>query len=176
MAKETGSPSKSRRRGRAVSQAARRRRALLVGAIAAINVTIVVAVIVVVFFVMGGGTSDEEAIETLAQRTISDLPPRDYASFYDSFTSGFRLRCARNEFVQAGEEASAALGDNRPFIRFKRLEDVLIQGDNARAVLVGQVATDPEYRVQAVFQKEDGSWKIAPAAGTEGCETFLTTQ
>jgi len=176
MAKETGSPSKSRRRGRALSQVARRRRALLVGAIAATNAAIVAAVVVVVFFVIGGGTSDEKSIESLGQRSIEDLPPGDYASFYESFTSGFRQRCPRNEFLQAGEQAETDLGDDRPFLRFKRLEDVFIQEDNARAVIVGQVAAQPEYKVQAAFQKEDGTWRIAPAAGTEGCQTFQQIQ
>ena len=172
MAKETGPPSKSRRRGRALSQTARRRRALLVGAIAATNAAIVAAVVVVVFFVIGGGTSDEESIESLGRRSIETLPQGIYPSLYDSFTGGFRQRCPRDEFIQAGEEAASQLADDLPFLRFKRLEDVFIQGDSARAVIVGQVAAQPEYKVQAAFQKEDGTWKIAPAAGTEGCQTF----
>lgn len=171
MAKESGSPSTRRRRSRAPNPAARRRRALLVGAIAAANAAIAAAV-VVVLFVIGGGTGDEEAIKSLGQRSIEALPPGDYASFYESFTSEFRLRCPRNEFLQAGEDASTALGDDRPFLRFKRLEDVLIQDQNARAVIVGQVAAEAEYKVQAAFRKEDGDWKIAPAANTEGCQTF----
>jgi hypothetical protein len=176
MAKETGSPSKSRRRGRALTQAARRRRALLVVAIAAINIAIVAAVVALVFFVLGGGTSDDEAIEELGRRSIETLPQAVYPSLYDDFTGGFRQRCPRDEFEQAGEEAASQLGDDLPFLRFKRLEDVFIQGDNARAVIVGQVAAQPEYKVQAAFQKEDGTWKIAPAANTQGCETFQSIQ
>ena len=143
------------------------------GGIAAANAAIVAVVLVLfVFNPFGGGTSDADAIKSLGQRSIEDLPPGDYSSFYESFTGDFRLRCPRDEFIKAGEDASTALGDDRPFLKFKRLEDVLIQDQNARAVIVGQVAGQAEYKVQAAFRKEDGSWKIAPAAGTEGCQAF----
>jgi hypothetical protein len=149
---------------------------LLVGVVVVNIVVIAAAVVVGYFLFFGGGTSDDEAIEELGRRSIETLPEGVYPSLYESFTGGFRQRCPRDEFEQAGEEAASQLADDLPFLRFKRLEEVFIQGDNARAIIVGQVAAQPEYKVQAAFQKEDGIWKIAPAAGTQGCETFQSIQ
>jgi hypothetical protein len=119
--------------------------------------------------------ADEEAIRTLARRSIEVLPAGQWPSLYDSYTSEFQQRCPREEFDQAGVDAAADLGDNLRLLRFKRLESVTINGSSALAVITGEIAGQGEYEIQAAFQKEDGGWKIAPAAGTQGCQAFLSS-
>lgn len=117
-------------------------------------------------------TSDEEAIQWLARRSIEVLPAGQWPSLYDSFTSEFQQRCPRAQYDQVGVDAAAEQGDNLRLLRFKRLESVTVDGSTAQAVIVGEVAGQSEYQIQAAFQKENGSWKIAPAPGTEGCAAF----
>ena len=120
-------------------------------------------------------TGEEEAIQTLARRSIEVLPAGQWPSLYDSCTSEFQQRCPREEFDQAGVDAAAQLGDNLRLLRFKRLESVTIDGSSAQAVITGEIAGQGEYEIQAAFQKEGGDWKIAPAAGTQGCQAFLSS-
>ena len=88
------------------------------------------------------------------------------------FHHEFRERCPRQKFTNTGIKSAEELGDDLPFLRFKRLEDVTVDGESARAVIVGQVDGQPEYRLEAMFREEDGQWKLAPAPGTRGCEAF----
>ncbi len=118
------------------------------------------------------GASDEEEIQTLARRSIEVLPAGQWSSLYDSFTSEFQGRCPRAQFDQAGVEAAVQLGDDLRLLRFKRLDSVTVEGSTALGVIVGEIAGQSEYQIQAAFQLEDGSWKIAPASGTAGCEAF----
>ncbi len=118
------------------------------------------------------GASGEQEIQSLARRSIEALPAGQWPSLYDSFTSVFRGRCPRAEFDQAGLEAAAQLGDDLRLLRFKRLESVTVEGSIAQAIIVGEIAGQSEYQIQAAFQLEDSSWKIAPASGTAGCEAF----
>jgi len=119
--------------------------------------------------------ADEEAIRALARRSIEVLPAGQWPSLYDSYTSEFQQRCPREEFDQAGVDAAADLGDNLRLLRFKRLESVTIEDSSAQAVITGEIAGQGEYEIQAAFQKEGGDWKIAPAAGTQGCQAFLSS-
>ena len=118
--------------------------------------------------------SDEEAIQSLARRSIEVLPAGQWPSLYDSFTSEFQQRCSREQFDQVGEDSAAQLGDDIKLLRFKRTEGVTIEGLTAQAVIVGEIVGQSEYQTQAVFQKENGAWKIAPAPGTQGCAAFLS--
>lgn len=120
-------------------------------------------------------TSDEEALQYLARRSIEVLPAGQWPSLYDSFTSEFQQRCSRDEFGRAGEEAATQLGENLKLLRFKRTETVTIEGSSAEAVIVGEIVGQGEYEIRAVFQKEAGGWKIAPAPDTQGCEAFLSS-
>jgi hypothetical protein len=52
------------------------------------------------------------------------------------------------------------------------LESVTVEGSTALATIVGEIAGQSEYQIQAAFQLEGGGWKIAPASGTAGCEAF----
>lgn len=117
--------------------------------------------------------SDEQAIQRLARRSIEVLPAGQWPSLYDSFSSEFRQRCPREQFDQAGVDAAAELGDDLRLLRFKRVESVTIEDPSAQAVIVGEIAGQGEYQIQAAFQKENGDWKIAPAPNTEGCAAFV---
>ena len=119
--------------------------------------------------------SDEEAIQTLARRSIEVLPAGQWPSLYDSFTSEFQQRCPREEFDQAGVAAATQLGDDLKLLRFIRLESVTFEGSSAQAVITGEVAGQDEYQVQAAFQRESSAWKIAPLPETQGCQAFLTS-
>jgi hypothetical protein len=115
---------------------------------------------------------DRQAIEALAKESVESLPRGEWPALYDSFTSEYQQRCSRPDFEAAGEAGAAEQGDNLPLLRFVRLEEVSIQGDNATAVTVGEITGQGEYRVRSAFQRADGEWKIAPAANTEGCAAF----
>ncbi|MCH7998323.1 MAG: hypothetical protein IIA91_02440 [Chloroflexi bacterium] len=118
------------------------------------------------------GASGEQEIQSLARRSIEALPAGQWPSLYDSFTSEFQGRCPRAKFDQAGLDAAVQLGDDLQLLRFKRLESVTVEGSIAQAIIVGEIAGQSEYQIQAAFQLEGGSWKIAPASGTAGCEAF----
>ncbi len=166
--------SRSRRRRRASTSTKRRRRALLFVGLAAAIGAIVAAVILIDPFGLVGGTSDEDEIESLARRSIEVLPAGEWPSLYDSYTSEFQQRCPRTEFNQAGEDSATELGDDLQFIRFNRVENVAVEGDNARAEIVGEIGGQPnsEYKLRALFQKEDGDWKLSPVSDSVGCQAF----
>ncbi len=166
--------SRSRRRRRASASTRQRRRLRLVGVLVASAGAVAAVVVVLVVFVFGGGTSDEDEIESLARRSIEVLPAGEWPSLYESFTSEFQQRCPLVEFVQAGEDSASALGDDLQFIRFKSVENVAIEDENARAEIVGEIGGQPdsEYKLRALFRKEGGDWRISPVADSEGCQAF----
>ncbi len=132
--------------------------------------------VAIVLLASGGevqpGASGEREIQSLARRSIEALPAGQWPSLYGSFTSEFQGRCPRAEFDQVGVEAAAQLGDDLRLLRFKRLESVTVEGSTAQAIIVGEIAGQSEYQIQAAFKLESGSWKIAPVSGTAGCEAF----
>ncbi len=118
------------------------------------------------------GVSGEQQIQSLARRSIEALPAGQWPSLYDSYTSEFQGRCARAAFDQVGLDAAVQLGDDLQLLRFKRLESLTVEESTAQAIIVGEIAGQSEYQIQAAFQLEDGGWKIAPASDTAGCEAF----
>ena len=167
--------SRSRRRLRASASTRQRRRLRLVGGLVASAGALAAVVVVLVVFVFDSdGPSDEESIESLARRSIEVLPAGEWPSLYDSFTSEFQQRCPLVEFVQAGADSATELGDDLQFLRFKRVENVAVEGENARAEIVGEIGGQPdsEYKLRALFRKEDGDWKLTPVADSEGCQAF----
>lgn len=162
--------SRSRRRIRASASARQRRRLRLVASLIAFaGVVAAVVVVLVVFVFDADGPSDEDAIESLAQRSVEVLPAGEWPFLYDSFVSEYQARCPRLEFNRAGVEAANQL--DLPSLRFLRVEALTVEGSTAQAVIVGE-ESQGEYKVQAEFRKESGEWRLAPAAGTEGCEAF----
>ena len=117
-------------------------------------------------------TPDDFAIEALARRSIEVLPAGQWPSLFDDFTEEFRARCPREEFVAGGETNATELGTQLQLLGYVRLEDVVYSGDAATAVIVGELRGQSEYTVGSAFQRVDGAWKLAPAAGTQGCAAF----
>jgi hypothetical protein len=115
---------------------------------------------------------DEEAIHELARLSIDLLPQGDWPDLYDRFIASFPERCAREAFTQAGIDAANDLGDSISLLAFKGLSELSVEKDTARAVIVGELRGQSEYEVEAYFRREDGTWKIEPAPGTEGCNAF----
>lgn len=115
---------------------------------------------------------DEVAIENLARESIEVLPRDEWPSLYDMFTSEYQQRCNREDFEAAGEAGAAEQGENLPLLGFVGLTDVVIEGETATAVIVGEIKGSSQYRVRAAFQKVENTWKLSPAAGTEGCAAF----
>ena len=171
---ESEEKSSRRKRRRAASSTKPRRRVLLLVGLAAAIGAIVAAVVLIQPFGLGDGTSDEDAIESLARRSVEALPAGEWPSLYESFTREFQQRCPRQEFEQAGEDSASAQGDDLQFIRFKRVENVAIEDENARAEIVGEIGGQPdsEYKLRALFRKEGGDWRISPVADSEGCQAF----
>jgi hypothetical protein len=114
-------------------------------------------------------TPDEIAIESLARQSVEALPKGEWPLLYDSFSREFQAKCSREQFVAAGEADAQAQGDQLALLRFVRVEDLVFEGDRAKAVIVGEVIGQGEYRIRGGFQKIDGTWKLAPAGGTEDC-------
>ena len=113
---------------------------------------------------------DEARLVELARQSIESIPAGTWPDLYDEFTAGFQARCPREEFAQAGVESAQGLGDDLTLLRFVQLQGVLITGDTATATIVGSVRE--EYQVQVAYEREDGIWKLAPASGTQGCQSF----
>ena len=140
------------------------------GLVAAAGAVAAVVVVLVVFVFGGDGVNDEDEIESLAQRSVEVLPAGEWPFLYDSFTSEYQARCPRLEFNRAGVEAANQL--DLQSLRFLRVEALTVEESTALAVIVGEESQQGEYKVQAEFRKESGEWKLAPAAGTQGCEAF----
>jgi hypothetical protein len=115
---------------------------------------------------------DQAAIDALARRSIEVLPRGEWPSLYDDFGPEFHARCPREEFAQGGATNAQELGSSLPLLGYKRLEELNISGDNATALIVGELRGSPEYKVSAAFQRIDGIWKLAPVPETEGCQAF----
>jgi hypothetical protein len=115
---------------------------------------------------------DEVAIEALARRSIEVLPAGQWPTLYEDFTPEFQQRCPRQEFVDGGARNATELGQSLPLLAYKRLEQVSIADDAASAVVVGEIRGQPEYSVEAAFQRVAGVWKLAPAPSTERCAAF----
>jgi hypothetical protein len=117
-------------------------------------------------------SEEEAAIAALARRSIEVMPRNQWPSLYDDFTAEFQSRCSREEFIQSGIEAAQEQGANLARLGFVRLEDVSVQNDAATATIIGEVTGSFEYEVLAAFQRESGTWKLAPPEGTSGCQAF----
>lgn len=191
------SSAQSRQRGPTRAQRRRRevhrepedtalRRELVAAGLIALGV---LAVVIAALLLSGGGdeaaaplavegpvfspsTADEMAIEALARKSIEVLPRRQWGALYDDFTADFQQRCPRDRFLDAGRQAEADLGADIDLLRFRHLQEAAVEGDSARAVIVGEIAGRSQYRIEAHFQKVDGVWKIAPAPATAGCSAF----
>lgn len=148
---------------------------------------VVLLIIVALVVVSGGGddgeqganaplfspsTPDEFAIAGLARSSIEVLPRGEWPSLYESFTPEYQQRCPREEFVAAGEQSAQEQGANLPLLAYVGLEEVVIEGETARAIIVGEITGATQYRVRAAFAKLDDVWRLAPAAGTAGCAAF----
>jgi hypothetical protein len=192
------SRSRRRRLAREVTKAAaqgrrpsllRTRELIAIGVAAA--VTIVGLFVYLAFFQSGGDNSSEEtsvtetffppyspdspegvAIVDLARRSIEVLPRGEWPSLYDSFTPEYQQRCPREQFAAAGEAGAQEQGSNLPLLRFVNLEQVSLEGDTAKAVIVGEIQGSRQYKLRAAFRKVDGFWKISPTEGTDGCNAF----
>lgn len=143
-------------------------------------VSIVVVAIVVLTMSGGDGgggafvarTADEKAIEDLGRRSIEVLPQGQWPSLYGSFTDEFHQRCSQQQFTDVGIAEAERLSASLALLSFKRLEDVNIEGESARTVIVGQIEGQPEYRVEARFQNVSGVWKLTPGPNAQGCDAF----
>jgi len=191
------SRSHRRRRQREVGKAAsqgrrpsllRTRELIAIGVVAA--VTIVGLFAYLAFFKGDGGNSSEQtvtetffppyspdspdgvAIVDLARSSIEVLPRGEWPSLYGSFTPEYQQRCPQDQFVAAGEAGAQEQGTNLPLLRFVNLEQVTIESDTAKAVIVGEIQGIRQYKLRAAFRRIDGSWKISPTEGTDGCNAF----
>jgi len=184
---------REREAGKAASQGRRpsllrTRELIAIGVVAA--VTIVGLFAYLAFFKSDGGSSSEQtvtetffppyspdspdgvAIVDLARSSIEVLPRGEWPSLYDSFTPEYQQRCPKDQFVAAGEAGAQEQGTNLPLLRFVNLEQVTIESDTAKAVIVGEIQGIRQYKLRAAFRKVDGVWKISPTEGTDGCNAF----
>ena len=59
--------------------------------------------------------------------------------------------------------------------RSQRKSREKLRSHSAQPVITGEIAGQGEYEIQAAFQKKDGTWKIGPLPGTQGCQAFLSS-
>jgi len=166
-----------------------RRDVLLGCGIAAVVGIGILVVVLISTFSGGDGASEQTAVETffppyspnspdglaiveLARSSIEVLPRGEWPSLYDSFTPEYQQRCPKDQFAAAGEAGAQEQGSNLPLLRFVNLEQVSIEGDTAKAVIVGEIQGLQQYKLRSAFRKIDGSWKISPTEGTNGCNAF----
>ena len=166
-----------------------RRDVLLGCGIAAVVGIGILVVVLISTFSGGDGASEQTAVETffppyspnspdglaiveLARSSIEVLPRGEWPSLYDSFTPEYQQRCPKDQFAAAGEAGAQEQGSNLPLLRFVNLEQVSIEGDTAKAVIVGEIEGLQQYKLRSAFRKIDGSWKISPTEGTNGCNAF----
>jgi len=118
--------------------------------------------------------ADSEAIINLARLSIEVLPRGEWPTLYDDFTAEFQQRCTPADFTQAGVDSGTNLGADLQLLAFKYIQDVTFTSDTATGTIVAEVQGKYEYQVTIAFQREEGSWRIAPVGGTTGCSAFLT--
>lgn len=120
--------------------------------------------------------ADSEAIIALSRKSIEVLPQRQWPSLYEDFTKGFQSRCPKEAFDQAGVDTETNLGADIDLLAFKFVQDAALTEESGVATIVAEVTGKYEYQVNAGFRKEDGVWKLAPVANTEGCSAFTVLQ
>jgi hypothetical protein len=119
-------------------------------------------------------TSDQDDIRALARRSIEALPRGQWPSLYSDFTADFKARCTLADFTQAGVDSATNLGASLHLLEFNDLKNLAINGTGATATIVGDLngQANSAYDVDAVFAKENGTWRLAAASGTSGCQAF----
>ena len=117
-------------------------------------------------------TSDEIALEALARRTIESLPNAVWPSLYPEFTDAYHQRCSIEEFTAAGQASAVEQGANLSRIRYVGVQSFDVSETTAELVIVGEVIDQLQYTTGADFEKVNDGWRIAPVAGTSGCEAF----
>ena len=119
-------------------------------------------------------SSDQDDIRGLARRSIEVLPQGQWPSLYNDFTTDFKARCTLAGFTQAGVDSATNLGASLHLLEFSGLKNVAINGTTATATVVGDLRgqANSAYDVDAAFARENGTWKLAAASGTTGCQAF----
>jgi len=110
---------------------------------------------------------DGLAIVGLARNSIEVLPRGEWPSLYDSFTPEYQQRCPKDQFVAAGEAGAQEQGSNLPLLHFVNLEQVSIEGDTAKAVIVGEIQGLQQYKLRSAmvrgrFLRQKGQTAATP--------------
>ena len=116
--------------------------------------------------------ADVQAITDLARRSIDLLPQDRWPELYDDFVPEFHDRCSLADYTAGGQQAAEDLGESLALLGFKDMQTIEVTGDNARAVIIGELRGQSEYTIEAFFRREPGGWKFVPAPGTTGCSAF----
>jgi len=123
----------------------------------------------------GGGAGDEEQIRQLNQDVFRHLKDERWSKIYELYSQDFQDRCPRDEFVGEVLMAKALLGeaewkDLLKELKLVAVENIRIGGDIATAEVTAEFLGERETETEH-YVREDGSWRLAPDPGTEGCET-----
>lgn len=123
----------------------------------------------------GGSESDEGQIRQLYENAFDYVKQERWSKTYDLYSQEYRDRCPHDEFVGQFLMPKEILGENEwkdllEEAKVVATENIQIQGDTATAEItayfMGEESTETEYYV-----REDGKWRLAPAPGSEGCDT-----
>ncbi len=154
--------SERRRRLRAGTDPQRpllRRRDLLIACAIAAAVGIGILVVVLISGGSGGETSSDETVtETFFPPYSPDSP--DGLAVVDLARSSIEV-LPRGEWPSLYDSFTPEYQQRCPRDQFV-----------AKAVIVGEIQGGQQYKLRSAFRKIDGSWKISPTEGTDGCNAF----
>jgi len=123
----------------------------------------------------GGSGSDEAQIRQLEQDSIDYSKEDSWSKFYDLSSQEFQERCPRDDFLDQVVTTKELFSEGEwkdmlEELKLVTVENIQIQEDTATAEVtsysMGEEQTETDYYV-----KEDGKWRLAPAPGSEGCDT-----
>jgi hypothetical protein len=123
----------------------------------------------------GGAANDETQIRQLNEDTIDYLKQERWSKMYDLYSQEFQDRCSHDDFVGDLVMAKAFLGEGEwkdmlEELKLVTVENIQIQGDTATAEVTSYFMGEEQTKT-GYYIREDGKWRLAPAPGSEGCNT-----
>lgn len=123
----------------------------------------------------GGPGSEEEQIRQLNQDFMTYFKEERWSKIHDLYSEEFQERCSRDDFIGQVMMAKVLLGEGEwkdmiGEMKLLAVENIQIQGDSATAEVTSELLGE-EQRETEYYVREDGRWRLAPAPGSEGCDT-----
>jgi hypothetical protein len=123
----------------------------------------------------GGAGSEEDQIRQLNQDFMTYFKEERWSKIHDLYSEEFQERCSRDDLIGQVMMAKAFLGEGEwkdmiGEMKLLAVENIQIQGDSATAEVTSELSGEAQ-RETEYYVREDGKWRLAPAPGSEGCDT-----